>query len=94
MGKCPNSMCPFTLQDFLSKPTQKLVDSMIVCDLLLVSNSNARVVVVSSDDDLWPGIYTALGCGCQIIRIRTSTKPTQITYPTPSRAILLEFTIS
>ncbi|MCY4233012.1 MAG: hypothetical protein OXE59_04625 [Bacteroidetes bacterium] len=60
-GKCSNSKCPVGLSETFFRPEQKLVDSMIVVDLIhFATIHKEHVVLVSGDDDMWPGIRYAL----------------------------------
>ena len=54
----------------LQRAEQKLVDSMMVVDLLhLAEVTPEPLVVVSADDDLWPGIRFALLRGTRVIHV-------------------------
>ena len=66
--QCPKNKCSVVPTEVLKREEQKLVDSMIVTDLIHSANSTGEVVVVvSADDDLWPGIRYALLQGARII---------------------------
>ncbi len=68
--KCPK--CGNTkLKSILYKKEQKLVDSMIITDLLTQSLSDTCIGLVSSDDDCWPGIRAIVAKGCKIIHIKS-----------------------
>ena len=67
---CPFSGCPAEPQSILTRGEQKLVDSMLVVDLVHFANTIAGpLVVVSADEDLWPGIRLALLRGAHIIHV-------------------------
>ena len=71
-GKCPRPGCRVTPADVIRKGEQKLVDTMLTADLLhLAFSGTSRVTVVTSDDDLWPGIRTATLLGTHVIHIHT-----------------------
>jgi len=71
-GRCSESNCSKSVQDFLYRGEQKLVDSMMLSDLIFFSQNGGNVIaLVSSDDDLWPGILTGLHSGSEIRHIRT-----------------------
>ena len=54
----------------LVRDEQKLVDSMLVVDLVHFSETVTEpLVVVSADDDLWPGIRFALLRGASVIHV-------------------------
>jgi hypothetical protein len=68
---CPTPDCAVRPKQVLSRPEQKLVDTMLVVDLLHLVMSGSRVAVVGSDDDLWPGIRMALSIGGSIIHMHS-----------------------
>lgn len=77
-GRCPSSSCTVTTEDLIVRNEQKLVDSMILTDLLSMHLVNSEeLVVVSSDDDLWPGIRLVLQRGHKVFHIHT--RPTHRT---------------
>lgn len=59
---------------------QKLVDTMLTSDLIFSVNNNVNLVIVSSDDDFWPGIKTTLVNGGKIIQIHTKRRSTPVFY--------------
>jgi hypothetical protein len=70
--KCANDRCRTTPGDVLKKQEQKLVDTMMTADLVhLAKLGRHDLAVVSSDDDLWPGIQTALLYGARVIQVHT-----------------------
>ncbi len=57
---------------------QKLVDSMITVDLIhFAMNKSESLVLVSGDDDMWPGIRYALLQDASIIHLvpKVTTRP-------------------
>lgn len=67
---CPIAKCNTPLNNVISRPEQKLVDAMLVADLIHYGqNSPDIIVVVSGDDDLWPGIRAALVSGASIYHV-------------------------
>jgi hypothetical protein len=53
-------------------PQQKLVDTMLVVDLLSAARREPPIMaVVSSDDDMWPGIRSALHLGREVLHVHT-----------------------
>jgi hypothetical protein len=70
--KCANPRCYMTPGDLLSKEEQKMVDTMLTADLIYLATHGERdLAVVSSDDDLWPGIQTALLSGARVVHLHT-----------------------
>ncbi len=58
-------------KDILYRGEQKLVDTMLTSDLIFSSRSGGGLCVVSSDDDLWPGIVTTLKSGATVVHLHT-----------------------
>lgn len=79
---CQEPRCNIATSDVLWRAEQKLVDSMIVADLIyFASKSDAIICLISSDDDLWPGVKSALMLGCKVIHIHTiENRPTPTRY--------------
>ena len=70
--RCPSGRCYMTPGDLLEKETQKLVDTMLVADLIFyATRDRGELVVVSSDDDMWPGIQSALFLGARVLHLHT-----------------------
>lgn len=68
---CGIGKCTVRLGDILVRDEQKMVDTLMVADIAhetFVTKSN-DIVVVSSDADLWPGIYMALNQGRFVTQI-------------------------
>ena len=56
--------------EVLAREEQKLVDTMLVVDLAHLARQGGSVlVVVSTDDDVWPGIRFALLLGAVLIHV-------------------------
>ncbi len=54
----------------LAREEQKLVDSMLVVDLIhFAETTDEPLVVVSADDDLWPGIRFVLLRSARVIHV-------------------------
>jgi hypothetical protein len=71
-GTCPGFNCTRTITNILGRNEQKLVDTMLVSDVIYLAHlGESPVAVVSSDDDLWPGMLTAMHQGCHIIQLCT-----------------------
>jgi uncharacterized LabA/DUF88 family protein len=80
--RCPEIGCSARQEDVLFRNEQKLVDTMLVSDLIYwASRPNHPILaVLSSDDDMWPGIRTAIAFGHPIIQIHTSPSPSHSSY--------------
>ena len=71
-GGCAMSGCAMTPADFLFRGQQKLVDTMLAADVIHLAHVNAEpLCVVTSDDDLWPAIKTALVLGRTVLHVQT-----------------------
>ncbi|MBS3784279.1 MAG: hypothetical protein KGY78_07540 [Anaerolineae bacterium] len=71
-GICPSPACQTRAEDLLYRNEQKLVDTMMTVDIVHYAHSGVgQVCVVSSDDDLWPAIRSALLIGTRVIHIHT-----------------------
>lgn len=66
-GRCPERRCAVRLKDVVTRPEQKLVDTMVTADLVYAATQQpSTVVVASNDDDLWPAIHTAVNLGTTV----------------------------
>jgi hypothetical protein len=71
-GACPVSSCSRSIGDLITKSEQKLVDTMLVADTIhLASVSERKIILVSSDDDMWPGMLSAMQLGATIFHVTT-----------------------
>lgn len=69
--------CKIKLKDMLYRGEQKLVDSMLISDLVYICTKiNQYVCIVSSDDDFWPGIETAIALNATVYHIHTFNRST------------------
>lgn len=57
-GKCPESDCPGRLRDVATRRGQKVVDTLVVADAVIagVSGLYDKIVILSADEDLLPGL--------------------------------------
>ena len=80
-GRCTNQCCNIKPKDMIHRGEQKLVDTMVISDLLyLASQKTSLLCIVSSDDDFWPGIETAVLMGSKVIHVHTKNRATPIEY--------------
>jgi uncharacterized LabA/DUF88 family protein len=87
-GKCALAGCIAEPEMLLSRSEQKLVDTMIVADMMHLASSGVSAIgLVSSDDDMWPGILCALNMGVNVIHFTTRVSNTRSTYLTATRGI-------
>lgn len=79
---CPTRDCDVTPGTVLRRDEQKLVDSMLVADLIRLAQTTSELLVVaSSDDDLWPGIRVSLLHGARVLHVRTRPGQPQLHHP-------------
>jgi hypothetical protein len=87
-GRCPQTGCTRDVEQLLYRASQKLVDTMLTADVIEIARrSTDPVIVVTSDDDLWPGLHSVLAAGSPAIQVHT--RPGGITrhpYVRPGRA--------
>ena len=65
-NRCPEARCPVRLRDVITRPEQKLVDTMLTADLVYAARRPSMAIVASNDDDLWPAIHTAVNLGTTV----------------------------
>lgn len=69
-GRCPEAGCTVETEHVLARPEQKLVDTMLTADLITAALHSEKVIaIVSTDDDMIPGIRTALLRGTSVIHL-------------------------
>jgi hypothetical protein len=84
-SQCPVASCAVTTDTALSKWEQKLVDTLLVADLLYLAHTDPEpLAIVSTDDDMWPGIRLALLKGVQIVHV----------HPVPGRSTPTHYIVS
>ena len=70
---CTQGSCAVQPQDLLYKQEQKVVDTMMVADMILSSMDGvAHIAVVTRDDDIWPGLSIASAKATSLIHISTA----------------------
>lgn len=72
---CQTKDCYVRIGDVLVRDEQKMVDTLMVADIAhetFVSKSE-DIIVVSSDSDVWPGIFLALQNGRRVTQIHCKT---------------------
>ena len=92
---CPDNFCSTRISAVFPRPKQqKLVDTMLVSDLIYLAHSESDpVIVVSSDDDLWPGIRTALHLGVPVHHVHTLPRRTSDVYSSAVTTSYYEYNI-
>ena len=83
-GTCPISTCAITATDLVYRHEQKIVDTMLTCDMIHAPTLNYdQIILVSGDDDFLPPLRTVLLRGTPVARFHP--RPNRI------RAIPLNF---
>lgn len=78
-GCCPAQGCSTGGNSLVYRHEQKLVDTMLTCDLLYLSNQQCDILfIVSADDDFLPPIRTLMLRGTKIIRIHPKMSNTLV----------------
>jgi hypothetical protein len=80
-GLCPMPSCQVSPSHVMTRHEQKLVDTMLVADLIEIARQRAGpAIVVSSDDDLWPGILAATTLGTRVFHFQSRSRTTPVHY--------------
>ena len=76
---CPAPACKVTARDVFYRKEQKLVDTLICCDLLTLAGHGKamRVFLVSEDDDFIPALLLSGSHGAKVWQIRTKPSKTR-----------------
>lgn len=87
-GVCTNPSCSIQPSSILTRMEQKVVDTMMVTDLIFSAQTGEDwITLVTRDDDIWPGLFIAAGHAHRISHISTSsatrTPPYYSALPTP-----------
>lgn len=81
-GRCPKSMCSATGQNLVYRHEQKIVDTMLSCDLIHGGGGQYDgVVLVSGDDDFLPPLRTVLLHGTPAVRFHPKPNGARATFP-------------
>ncbi len=82
--RCTSSSCTMRLDKVISRDEQKLVDTMLVSDLIYYSGvRKTATCIVSADDDMWSGIITATAMGGNVYHIKPAPIGDSRSYYTP-----------
>ena len=70
--RCPVTNCTFELKDILYRNEQKLVDTMLTCDMIHAASRHCDlIIVISGDDDILPAVRTVTLRGTPVVRFHT-----------------------
>jgi hypothetical protein len=72
---CPAAGCPVSHTDAFVCRQQKLVDILLCCDLITLARvgPDARIFLISEDDDFIPALLLANSFGSEVWHVRTQT---------------------
>ena len=89
-GTCPKAGCVVSSEQVLYRHEQKIVDTMLSCDLIhAISVLPDNVILVSGDDDFLPPLRVLLLGGTSVIRFHPKLTHQYATFP-PGTAQLIE----
>ncbi len=72
---CPVPSCAVRLPHVLTRGEQKLVDTMLVADMAEIARQKAGpIVLLSSDDDIWPGVVAAVTLGTHVHHFQSRSR--------------------
>lgn len=81
-GRCPEAGCAVTATDLIYRHEQKIVDTMLTCDLIFcAAQQYDRAVLISGDDDFLPSIRTVLLRGTPVTRIHPRPNSPRVRFP-------------
>ncbi|MBF0348513.1 MAG: NYN domain-containing protein [Magnetococcales bacterium] len=70
-GRCPKPGCEVGQVNLSYRHEQKIVDTMLTCDIIYAANKMGSIVLVSSDDDFLPPLRTVTLQGTKVVRFHT-----------------------
>lgn len=81
-GQCPKAGCNVVVGDLVYRHEQKIVDTMLACDLVYAADrGHDRVVLVSGDDDFLPPLRTVLLRGARAVRVHPRSGMQRASFP-------------
>lgn len=81
-GNCPKASCDVAAGDLIYRDEQKIVDTMLTCDLIHAGSGDAdRVILVSGDDDFLPPLRTILLRGTAAVRFHPKPNYQRASFP-------------
>ena len=81
-GKCSFPTCTVTADDLVYRHEQKIVDTMLSCDLIYAAEFGYdRIILLSGDDDFLPPLRTALLRGAATVRFHPKPSNRPVSFP-------------
>jgi len=87
-GTCPIPTCTVTANDLVYRHEQKIVDTMLTCDLIYAPHLDyEHVILVSGDDDFLPPVRTVLLRGTPVVRFHPKPNRIRTTFPSIGKQV-------
>jgi uncharacterized LabA/DUF88 family protein len=81
-GRCPKTDCPVALTELVYRHEQKIVDTMLSCDLIHAgSGVTDNVILVSGDDDFLPPLRVVQLGGSPVVRFHPKPNYQRAVFP-------------
>lgn len=81
-GNCPKAGCGVAVGNLVYRHEQKIVDTMLSCDLIhAASFPEVRIILVSGDDDFLPPLRTVLLHGVAAVRFHPQPNCQRASFP-------------
>lgn len=81
-GRCPKSGCGVIGQNLVYRHEQKIVDTMLSCDLIYAGGTQYdAVILISGDDDFLPPLRTVLLRGTPAVRFHPKPNGARASFP-------------
>ena len=78
-GKCPKGSC--NNREIIYRSEQKIVDTMLTCDLMFSADTGGTsIILVSSDDDFLPPLRSIVLRGVEAIRVHPKRNNQRVNY--------------
>lgn len=81
-GRCPIDGCSVAEDNLIYRHEQKIVDTMLSCDLVHAATGvSDRVILISGDDDFLPPLRAVLLSGVEAIRFHPKPSRHRVAFP-------------
>jgi len=81
-GSCPKASCGVTAGKLIYRQEQKIVDTMLTCDLIHAATEPVhKVILVSGDDDFLPPLRTIILSGTEAVRFHPKQNYQRASFP-------------
>ena len=79
-GKCPQTGCDVSSISLIYRHEQKIVDTMLTCDIIFAANRVDLIALISGDDDFIPPLRTVILQGAKAVRFHTQPNSRRASY--------------